>query len=194
MSGGVVKSPHRFNARITTKRSGAARITLGQFLLAWIRVGQETENLLYYRVLKRTLHFFAQRLDTAILEKGSKELPAPQAGKQHPFEKYFRRTGGKRLLQVHLANRFMARGGGFVSLKEEKSLLELDLVPKTSNIAHKTAADFVGLNLLKQMGICQEVLSRSSYPVVNFCCDAARVFKMQACSMPKSFQTVLFKK
>ena len=160
-----------------------SKLTLGEFLVGWMRLRSDSTistTLIYSRILKRTLHWFAQQAESSLMACSVTEMPAPQAGKQHPFQKFFRYTGAKSLLQAHLASRFMVRGGGFVSTKEEKELHRLGIVPKKSSISGKTVSQFCALHLLKATNVTKTALERSSMPAVNFCCDAARVFKMQA--------------
>ena len=143
--------------------------------------------MVYMRILKRLIHVFSQVTEESIEQSTTSDPPAPQAGKAHPFQKHFRRVGGRSILQAHIAKRFMVRGGGFVSLKEEKELRELQLVPKNSQLATRCVSEFVALHVLKSIQITAAVLDRSEFPVFNFCIDAARVFKQQA--IPKLFKT-----
>lgn len=161
-------------------------MTLGDFVLVWMKLQSEflEPPALYMRILKRVLHFFAQRVEASFSASMTRKMPAPQAGKSHPFERHFRNTGGKSVLMSQLAAKFMVRGGGFVSLKDEKSLQDLGLVSAKSKLAGKCASQFVTLHLVKGVQITADVLNDSEFPVINFCCDAARVFKQQA-SLPK---------
>ena len=140
----------------------------------------ENDSIVYHRVLKRSIHMFSQQVEEGLQKQTTSMMPPPGEGKQHPFQKYIRYTGGKSLLQSHLAQRFMVRGGGFVSMKEEKSLVEMGLVHKRSPIGSKTASHFGALRLLKALQLTEAVLARSPMPVLNFSIDAARVFKQQA--------------
>lgn len=168
---------------LPTQSVRETQLTLGQFLVGWMRLRSDSTistTLIYSRILKRTLHWFAQHAENSLMGCSVTEMPAPQPGKSHPFQKFFRYTGAKSLLQSHLASRFMVRGGGFVSTKEEKDLQQLGIVSKKSSISGKTVSQFCALHLLKATHVTQSALESSSMPVVNFCCDAARVFKMQA--------------
>lgn len=160
-----------------------SKVTIGQFVLGWMKLrsdGSYTPTMLYARVLKRCLHFFAQRVEESFLHSATTQVPAPVKGKPHPFQKSCRAVGSSAILSKHLAGRFMVRGGGFVSVKEEKDLHSLGLFHKGSSIASRTASSFGALSLLKAATVTQDVLDRSPMPVINFCCDAARVFKLQA--------------
>ena len=155
-------------------------ISFGDFLVGWMRLRTEKDSIVHHRVLKRSIHFFSQQVEEGLQKHSTSTMPAPREGKQHPFQKYIRYTGGKSLLRSHLAQRFMVRGGGFVSVKEEKSLLEMGLVNKRSPLGSKTALQFGALHLIKAVELTQAVLARSPMPVLNFSIDAARVFKQQA--------------
>lgn len=157
-------------------------MSLGELVLVWACVQREFSepSMVYMRILKRLIHLFAQVTEDSIERSTRSDPPAPQAGKPHPFQKQFRRVGGRSVLQTHIAKRFMVRGGGFVSLKEEKELRDLQLVPKGSQLATRCVSQFVALHVLKAIQITAAVLHRSDFPVFNFCIDAARVFKQQA--------------
>ena len=157
-------------------------MSLGELVLVWASVQRDFSepSMVYMRILKRLIHLFSQVTEEAIEHRTTSEPPAPQAGKAHPFQKHFRRVGGKSILQAHIAKRFMVRGGGFVSLKEEKELRDLQLVPKSSQLATRCVSEFVALHVLKAIQVTAAVLGRSEFPVFNFCIDAARVFKQQA--------------
>ena len=145
-----------------------------------MRARPDADSALYIRVLKRMIHFFAQQVEDAVMTRSTTVMPPPREGKAHPFQKFVRMTGGKSLLRAHLAHRFMVRGGGFVSVKDETTLQQLGLVSKQSSLGTKTASNFAALHLLKSVAVTEAVLNRSPMPVVNFSCDAARVFKQQA--------------
>lgn len=91
-----------------------------------------------------------------------------------------RRAGSKLVLHNKLAERFMARGGGFVSTKEEKNLSELGLVHLKSDLGKVTASEYITRCLVKEVGIVEKFLNSCNLPVLNFTFDGARVFKQQA--------------
>ena len=155
-------------------------ISFGDFMVSWMRLRMDNDSIVYHRILKRSIHMFSQQVEEGLQKKTTSTMPPPREGKQHPFQKYIRYTGGKSLLQSHVAQRFMVRGGGFVSVKDEKSLVEMGLVNKRSAIGSKTAAHFGALRLIKAVQLTEDVLARSPMPVLNFSFDAARVFKQQA--------------
>lgn len=137
------------------------------------------ETVLHARILKRAVHFWCQIAERDITSKVTDEIPPPMKGKEHPFSKHVRMHGGSAVIQKHLTNRFLSRGGGFVSTKDEKTLLELQLVPRDSRIASMAAGTFVAKLMVQQSQVLQQHVKSSQVPVANFIFDAARVYKSQ---------------
>ena len=169
----------RFMAKLPGKCELDHSLSFCDFLFSWIRLRDDAGNLLHARILKRAVHFWCQIAERDITSKVTDEIPPPIKGKEHPFSKHVRMHGGSAVIQKHLTKRFLSRGGGFVSTKDEKTLLELQLVSRDSRIASMTAGTFVAKLMVQQSEILQQHLKNTQVPVVNFIFDAARVFKSQ---------------
>lgn len=168
----------RFRAKLPGRVTGGV-ISIGDALISWVRLRDEAQNVLHERILKRMIHTFAQVVEQSLANKCSSEIPEPRPGFDHPFTKKNRAAGSQCLLQATLAGKFLARGGGFVSLKDEKTLLQLKLVDRKSNIGHVTASHFVAKHLMKHSEAMETFKRSCELPVLNFCFDAARIFKME---------------
>lgn len=74
-----------------------------------------------------------------------------------------------------LVNKFQARPGGYISLKSEDSLKSLGIVPKQSQVANKTAAEFCCRMLSKTASWLYQKCQDEGERVLNFSFDAAMV-------------------
>ena len=134
----------------------------------------------FRRLTKRLVHLFAQSAEAAVELAVVDRCPDPTlAQRYHPWSKDSRRKGN-RSLRMHLVKRFMCRGAGYISLKEEKNLAELQIVSDHSKIAHCSATEFVARLLLKSQACVQEVLASQDMRSLNFCFDASTIGGEQA--------------
>ena len=132
-------------------------------------------SLGFRRLTKRVLHVFAQRAEESLETATTEQCPDPNiAHKYHPYMAVSRRKGN-RSLRMNMVSRFLCRGTGYVSLKDERCLSELELVAENSNLATKTAAEFVARLLLKTESHVAAALSRQEMKCLNFCFDEATV-------------------
>ena len=150
---------------------------MGDALISWMRLREDANNVVYHRVLKRMVHIFAQYVEQALQTSCAQDMQDPRQGFDHPLNKKNRAAGSQCLLQSTLANKFLARGGGFVSVKDEKTLLQLKLVDRKSSIGHVTASQFVAKHLIKHVEAFAAFRRSCDVQVFNFCFDAARIFK-----------------
>ena len=129
---------------------------------------------------KRTLHLFAQQAEQALERSTVDRCPDPSvAQKIHPFSKEARRKGD-RSLRMQLVSKFLCRGAGYVSVKDEKTLSELDIVADKSTLALRTASEYVARLLLKTEQTVQNILAAQEMRCLNFCFDGATIASQQA--------------
>ena len=81
-------------------------------------------SLPFRRMVKRAMHLFAQAAEAGLKEAVVEECPLPHQASIHPFLRRSRLRGNK-ALEISLIHKFMVRGGGFVSAKNEVALSEL---------------------------------------------------------------------
>lgn len=92
---------------------------------------------------------------------------------------------GSTPLKVHMLRRFFARGGGFISTKDESTLQELGILPATSRKAHRLAGEFAGRYLLKAMLVAKPLKNYTDLPRLQFSADASRVCGKEVLSVIK---------
>lgn len=147
-------------------------------LIALLRLRSDSvcwQSLPFRRLCKRSLHLFCQHASRMLGSKITSECPLPDiAAKYHPYMKTSRMRGNK-CLEMSLIQKFMTRGGGFVSAKQETMLSDLGLVKHRTAFANKTSTEFVARNLLRTAEYVSSVIERQSLKTVNICFDTARV-------------------
>lgn len=126
-------------------------------------------------LLRRIVHTFAQAVELGFEKDGclTSNCPDPTVFEAvHPYLKSSRLQGNSSLKQ-NLVQRFMARGGGYVSIKNEIQLKDLGVVSKTSTIGTRTSLEFAARSLIK----CNQFVTAmvNAHRVINFCFDAATV-------------------
>lgn len=124
-------------------------------------------------LLQRLLHLFAQAVELGVEEDCVSICPdATLAAQVHPYQKQARSLGNTALKQS-LVQRFMSRGGGFVSTKNECTLRSLQILPPRSNFGSKTSAEYAARTLIKVNDYLTAATEK--HRVLNFCFDAAMV-------------------
>ena len=125
------------------------------------------------RCVKRLVHVFAQHCELGLEKQLTIECPKPSLEtKHHPFLKQSRMKGNKAYSQSLVA-RFQARGGGYISCKEELSCQQLGLSDKKS-FGTRSASEYCARLLVKTTEVMSKVLSEEM-PTLNLCMDCAVV-------------------
>ena len=159
-------------------------IDLASLLVAMLRLRGDKEFwgcLPYRRLLKRTIHLFCQGAEEGMACQLLEECPIPElAAKYHPYMRASRRRGNK-TLEMGLVNKFMCRGGGFVSTKHETHLADLGLMTHRAALGQRTAAEYVARHLTKQRAFIVQTLDKQDLKTINLCLDGATVCSEQAC-------------
>ena len=116
-------------------------------------------------------------METQLLES----CPDPDvASRYHPYMRPSRLRGNK-CLEQNLLNKFMVRGGGFVTAKHESNLSSLGIVNNRSALGNRTSAEYVARSLTKQSAFMEDVLKKQVLKTVNLCLDGATVCQEQVC-------------
>lgn len=165
--------PIRFAKKLPT---GASEVSVPDILCGLFRMKGDRAHgdpqCIYNRFLKRLVHTFCQHCEDHLPRRLQASCPDPVVGaKFHPFMKASR-VRGNRSIAMNLSQRFMAKGGGYVSLKETR-LDDMGIVSKKSSLATKTTSELCCRALLKSEQFMQGSISESK--VLNFCFDAAFV-------------------
>ena len=135
----------------------------------------------------------------ALEARALSECPDPTVGnKYHPYMSSSRRKGNKSL-RMTVVQRFLCKGAGYVSLKDEKSLSQLGLVSEQSTVASRTATEYVARLLIKAEDFVQKAMAKQHYRSLNFCFDAATFageqagaseFAITSCFMPACLEVL----
>ena len=166
-----------FWCRLTKKLpTTSCEVTIVDILCGLLRMrndrGCQDTSSSYHSFLKRLVHSWAQRVEQCLEARLMTSCPDPVVGARvHPFMKSARLKGNKSL-EMSLVQRFTARGGGFITLKDT-TVSKLGLVPANSSLASRTSNEFTTRMLLKTAEFMKDATDRSS--VINFCFDAAFV-------------------
>lgn len=165
--------PGRFQKKLP---SSSLEVTLADILCGMLRTKGDAQNQdlssPYHGLLKRLVHTFAQAAEQHLEQQLLSSCPDPQVNARvHPFLKSSRSRGNK-ALEMNLAQRFAARGSGYVSLKDS-NLHELGVVSKKSSLGTRTSAEFACRVLMKTASHFEQVVSLTKN--INFCFDAAMV-------------------
>ena len=162
-------------------------ITLGKALFMLLMSRQkaffrDSENAT--RMTKRVVHTFCQCIQMNMeKEDGPLLRTCPEPSKcasYHPIFKHSRQRGST-VLKQSVFQRFTRRSSGFLSTKEESSLMDLGVLPSGSKLATATAGEFMIRFLAKTSQI-----ARSRNPPTKkvrflvWCMDAARACRHQA--------------
>ena len=140
------------------------------------------------RVAKRVVHVFCQEAEKALTcESGPLLTTCPEPSRcssYHPLSKSSRMKGSN-VLKTRLLERFGAKSGGYVSTKDELTLMDLGMVAETSRTGSRIAGEFMMRYLAKASSAAQETRRLTQNcdqgpGIVNWCMDAARVAKQQA--------------
>ena len=127
------------------------------------------------RLTKILASCFAQHAELAIEKAMRRDCPDPcLESKYHPFSASSRRKGSK-ALQMVLIQRFAAKGGGFVTCKNEQSLQSLGVVQAGSSLATRTASEYCVRALCATANFCAEYIDNARLKVINFAMDAASI-------------------
>ena len=139
-------------------------------------------SALYQRVLKRLTHVFCQAVEGPIVKVLSEDCPDPTAhSKAHPFQVSSRRKGST-ALRHSSAQKFLARGGGFVSTRHELTLKALGMV-RFTRLDNLTATEYCARHLGKITELPATNYAKCDgvelLKVINFNLDCARIFHQQ---------------
>ena len=133
------------------------------------------QELPFRRLVKRSVHLFSQHVESALPAKVLAECPVPDIGsKYHPYMKASRMKGN-RSLEQSLVNKFLVRGGGFVSAKTETLLSDLGIVKQRTAFANRTCTEFVARSLSMTAEYMKKVVEQQSMKTINACFDTARI-------------------
>ncbi|CAE6950908.1 unnamed protein product [Symbiodinium sp. CCMP2592] len=164
----------RFAKRMTGSTIGIM-MPFSVFLTTSFRLKGDPEfcnSLGFRRLTKRAAHIWAQEAELTLERCVVVDCPDPTlATKYHPFMKSSRRRGNK-TLRMHMVSRFLCRGAGYISMKDEKSLGDLGVVDAKSTLADRTSSEYVGRLLLKAEATVSDCLQRQRLRCLNFCFDA----------------------
>lgn len=118
---------------------------------------------------------FAQCVEVQVEKELMETCPDPtHKARYHPFLEKSRRRGSK-CLEMGLVQRFLAKGGGFISTASDLSLQRLGVVPKHSKLANRTALEYCSRALLETNRFTKQYIESAPVKVLNFCMDAATV-------------------
>ena len=134
----------------------------------------------FRRLTKRLTHCFAQEAELALETACTDTCPDPTLlQKYHPYMSGSRRKGNK-ALRMNMVNRFLCRGAGYVTLKDEKNLGQLGVVKEKSTLAARTASEYTARLLIKVEQTVSAVVGKQPMQCLNFCFDAATFAGEQA--------------
>ena len=164
--------------------SSAEDIPLSHALLGLLRVRAEQtfqKNKVYLRLMRRMVHIFCQSVEQGVERHLTSNCPQPSLEeKYHPYLKKSRMRGSK-ALNLALVQRFQARGGGYVSSKEEISLKALGILDESS-FGNRSAREYCARLLCKTVDFMERFQQRSSNKNVNLCFDVASISTEQVAS------------
>lgn len=144
-----------------------------------------SENVTMMRALKRLLHLTSQHLENSFPGLLIGECPSAVPGEScHPMSQHARRSGNP-AMKMALISRFMARGGGYVTTKDEWTLMSAGFVSKDSRIASRTTGEFCARYLARtseEVQLARQNIDSVFLPIIM---DASRVAKVQVISKLK---------
>ncbi|CAL1150545.1 unnamed protein product [Cladocopium goreaui] len=146
-------------------------VNLASCLISLFRVRAEQSFWLaspaVRRLTKTLASCFAQHAELAIEKAMRRDCPDPcLESKYHPFTASSRRKGSK-ALQMVLIQRFAAKGGGFVTCKNEQSLQSLGVVQAGSSLATRTASEYCVRALCATANFCAEYIDNARLKVLS---------------------------
>ena len=154
-------------------------VNLASCLISLFRVRAEQSFWLaspaVRRLTKTLASCFAQHAELAIEKAMRRDCPDPcLESKYHPVTASSRRKGSK-ALQMVLIQRFAAKGGGFVTCKNEQSLQSLGVVQAGSSLATRTDSEYCVRALCATANFCADYIDNARLKVINFAMDAASI-------------------
>eukprot|EP00435_Cladocopium_sp_Y103_P040475 s494_g11.t1 len=166
------------------------KVLLGNFVMTMLLLKQEQDrNETFTTVVKRLIHLFCQNVESALIEGGdavlSPECPDPEVRtRYHPFMRHSRRCGNSSIRQA-LSKDFLARGGGFTTVRHEMTLKKLGVVGPKSSLGSLASSEFVARQLdMASKWVAAYLAGVASSPyglkVINFALDESRVAQQQA--------------
>lgn len=133
----------------------------------------DPSNKTLFNLIFRLTHLFAQCAEEALSNVLVNDCPdATIRERMHPYQAASRRKGNP-ALKLQTVNNFQARGGGFVSVKDEVSLHKLGILSKQSPFGSRTGSELCARVLGKTSQFLQEKMMRMDLKVLNFAFDAA---------------------
>lgn len=146
----------------------------------------DSDDRLFDRMLRRCVHQWCQKIEEALASIMLEECPDPELrSKYHPYTLRSRRMGNNQMRQA-IAKNWMARGGGYVTLRNELTLKKLGLVAESSRLGTRASSEFVARQLHLAHTFVQnhfDLLDQSPnhLKIVNFTLDETRVCQQQVC-------------
>ena len=173
----MVYNPIRFLKKLP-KHCGD-QISLVCCLISLFRLRAEQKwwmaNPLVQRLTKTLVMCWAQHAELAIERSMRKDCPDPSVeSRYHPFTESSRRKGSK-ALQMVLLQRFTAKGGGFVTCKNEMNLQSLGVVKGGSSFATRTSSEYCVRALCATSNFCTQYLEGARLKIINLAMDAASI-------------------
>ena len=136
---------------------------------------KSTDDDPLFPLILRFCHAFAQVAELSVSAAAVAECPDPSLrDRMHPYQAASRRKGNPSL-KIHTVSQFQARGGGFVSVKDEVSLHRLGIVAKGSPFGPRTGSEYAARTLQKGADFLQKHMESTDMKVLNFAFDAATV-------------------
>lgn len=182
----------RFAKKLTAKNIGEA-VPLSVLLTTCFRMRSDQtfwNSLGFRRLTKRLMHLWSQEAEAALDDVCTEKCPDPSNSKQaHPYQPSSRRKGNKSL-KLTMVNRFLSRGAGYVSLKDERSLADLGLASENSKLGSITASEYTARLLIKTEEVVNSVMQRQRLRCLNFCFDAASFAGEQVEGLSLSFSVL----
>ena len=140
-------------------------ISVVYLLVSMLRVRNDQTfmgNKVFMRMMKRLIHIVGQAAELAMEKHITSDCPQPSIeSKYHPFLQGSRRRGNTALSQSLVA-RFHARGGGYVSAKEELNLAQLGISDKRS-FGSRTASEYCARVLLKTANVHERLCFQKDF-------------------------------
>ena len=100
---------------------------------------------------RRLVVSLCQRMELALRDSGVEQVPSmppPEAGVIHPMSRVARKAGST-AFDIELVRRFMCRGGGYVTCKDEVDLASCGITSQTSRVANRLAGEFAARIFMK---------------------------------------------
>ncbi|OLP83796.1 Protein-S-isoprenylcysteine O-methyltransferase [Symbiodinium microadriaticum] len=183
-----VSIPEWYALRFVHKLPGNPdqQLPFSHFLIAMLRIKNDASFRQcgsFVRMLKRCIHLFSQAAEEALEQHVTEDCPSPEiSARYHPFLKSSR-LRGNRCLAMNLVQKFMARGGGYVTVKNETQLQDLNVLRRGTVYATRTSTEFAARSLAKAQDFVGQVLQSQQFKTVNCCFDGATVNHEQVLSV-----------